>query len=91
VDRASLLQQRPYSRGAQSQNGVGANAANSAAGLRMLAAFSVVNCGAVETVMLFKDPFVVGLPREHLLAKETRVKPERLWREDLLCISQNLI
>src|SRR6516225_3420538 len=44
------------------------------------------DCGAVETVILFEDPFVVGLPREHLLAKETRVKPERLWREDLLLL-----
>src|SRR5262249_41769502 len=43
------------------------------------------NCGAVETVILFEDPFV-GLPREHLLAKETCVKPERLWREDLLLL-----
>jgi LysR family transcriptional regulator, hydrogen peroxide-inducible genes activator len=44
------------------------------------------DCGAVETVILFEDPFVVGLPREHLLAKEARVKPERLWREDLLLL-----
>ena len=44
------------------------------------------DCGAVETVTLFEDPFVVGLPREHLLAKEARVKPERLWREDLLLL-----
>ena len=44
------------------------------------------NCGAVETVILFEDPFLVGLPREHLLAKETRVKPERLWRENLLLL-----
>jgi LysR family hydrogen peroxide-inducible transcriptional activator len=44
------------------------------------------NCGAVETVILFEDPFVVGLPREHLLAKETRVKPEHLWRENLLLL-----
>jgi LysR family transcriptional regulator, hydrogen peroxide-inducible genes activator len=29
---------------------------------------------------------VVGLPREHLLAKEARVKPECLWREDLLLL-----
>src|SRR5262249_32009965 len=43
-------------------------------------------CGAVETVTLFEDPFVVGLPREHLLAKEARVKPERLWHEDLLLL-----
>src|SRR5262249_27670885 len=44
------------------------------------------DCGAVETVTLFEDPFMVGLPREHLLAKETRVKPERLWHEDLLLL-----
>src|SRR5262245_36534702 len=44
------------------------------------------NCGAVDTVILFEDPFVVALPREHLLAKETRVKPARLWREDLLLL-----
>ena len=44
------------------------------------------NCGAVETVIMFEDPFVVGLPRDHLLAKETRVKPERLLREDLLLL-----
>jgi LysR family transcriptional regulator, hydrogen peroxide-inducible genes activator len=44
------------------------------------------DCGAVETVVLFEDPFVVGLPREHPLAKEARVKPERLWREDLLLL-----
>jgi len=44
------------------------------------------DCGAVETVTLFEDPFVVGLPREHLLAKETHVKPERLWHEDLLLL-----
>src|SRR5215831_2806535 len=44
------------------------------------------DCGAVETVILFGDPFVVGLPREHLLAKETRVKPERLWHENLLLL-----
>jgi DNA-binding transcriptional LysR family regulator len=31
-------------------------------------------------------PFVVGLPREHLLAKETGVKAEHLWREDLLLL-----
>jgi LysR family hydrogen peroxide-inducible transcriptional activator len=44
------------------------------------------DCGVVETVILFEDPFVVGLPREHLLAKETRVKAEHLWREDLLLL-----
>jgi LysR family transcriptional regulator, hydrogen peroxide-inducible genes activator len=44
------------------------------------------DCGAVETVILFEDPFLAGLPREHVLAKETRIKPERLWREDLLLL-----
>jgi LysR family hydrogen peroxide-inducible transcriptional activator len=44
------------------------------------------DCGAVETVVLFEDPFVVGLPREHLLARETRVKAEHLRREDLLLL-----
>jgi LysR family hydrogen peroxide-inducible transcriptional activator len=44
------------------------------------------DCGAVETVILFEDTFVVGLPREHQLAKETCIKPERLWREDLLLL-----
>src|SRR5262249_32367141 len=44
------------------------------------------DCGAVETVILFEDPFVVGLPSEHLLAKEMRVKAEHLWREDLLLL-----
>jgi LysR family hydrogen peroxide-inducible transcriptional activator len=44
------------------------------------------DCGAVEVVILFEDPFVVGLPRQHPLAKETRVKPQRLWGEDLLLL-----
>jgi LysR family hydrogen peroxide-inducible transcriptional activator len=44
------------------------------------------DCGAVETLILFEDSFVVGLPREHLLAKETRVKAQHLWREDLLLL-----
>jgi LysR family hydrogen peroxide-inducible transcriptional activator len=44
------------------------------------------DCGAVETVVLFEDPFVVGLQHEHPLAKEARVKPQRLWREDLLLL-----
>jgi LysR family hydrogen peroxide-inducible transcriptional activator len=42
------------------------------------------DCGAVETVILFEDPFVVGLPREHQLAKETCVKTERLWARGLV-------
>jgi hypothetical protein len=41
---------------------------------------------SVETTILFEDPFVVGLQREHPLAKEARVKPQRLWRENLLLL-----
>ena len=45
------------------------------------------DCGAaVETLILFEDPFVVGLPRQHPLAKESRVDPKRLWHEDLLLL-----
>ncbi|MFZ1091187.1 MAG: hydrogen peroxide-inducible genes activator [Xanthobacteraceae bacterium] len=44
------------------------------------------DCGAVETLVLFEDPFVVGLPRQHPLAKESRVDPQRLWHEDLLLL-----
>src|SRR6516165_3905134 len=43
-------------------------------------------CGAVETVVLFKDPFVVGLPRGHPLAKEGGIKPQHLLGEDLLLL-----
>ena len=43
-------------------------------------------CGAVETVVLFKDPFVVGLPRGHPLAKENSIKPQSLLGEDLLLL-----
>jgi LysR family hydrogen peroxide-inducible transcriptional activator len=44
------------------------------------------DCGAVETVILFEDPFVVGLPRDHSLAKQARIKPKRLWCENLLLL-----
>jgi LysR family hydrogen peroxide-inducible transcriptional activator len=44
------------------------------------------DCGAVETLILFEDPFVVGLPRQHPLAKESRIDPRRLWNEDLLLL-----
>jgi LysR family transcriptional regulator, hydrogen peroxide-inducible genes activator len=44
------------------------------------------DCGAVETTILFEDPFVVGLPRQHPLAREAQIKPKRLWREDLLLL-----
>jgi LysR family hydrogen peroxide-inducible transcriptional activator len=43
-------------------------------------------CGAVETEVLFEDPFVVALPRGHILAKEARVKPQRLWCKELLLL-----
>ena len=44
------------------------------------------DCGAVETVVLFKDPFVVGLQRGHPLAKENGIKPQNLLDEDLLLL-----
>jgi hypothetical protein len=44
------------------------------------------DCGPVETVILFEDPFVVALPHAHPLAKESGVKPERLWREHLMLL-----
>jgi LysR family hydrogen peroxide-inducible transcriptional activator len=43
-------------------------------------------CGAVETAILFEDPFVVGLPREHPLALQERIKPEDLRCEDVLLL-----
>ena len=44
------------------------------------------DCGAVETAILFEDPFVVGLPSNHPLAKEGAVKPQHLWNADLLLL-----
>src|SRR5215469_6283744 len=44
------------------------------------------DCGAVETMILFRDPFVVALPLTHPLAKETTIECERLWCEDLLLL-----
>ena len=44
------------------------------------------NCGAVETVVLFEDPFVLGLLQTHPLAKEERVNPQRLLGEELLLL-----
>src|SRR5262249_35553787 len=41
-------------------------------------------CGSVETVMLFDDPFVVGLTAGHPLAKEACVTPQQLTSENLL-------
>jgi LysR family hydrogen peroxide-inducible transcriptional activator len=43
-------------------------------------------CGAVETATLFEDPFVVGLPRGHPLAKEGGIKLQHLLGEDLLLL-----
>jgi LysR family hydrogen peroxide-inducible transcriptional activator len=42
--------------------------------------------GAVDTQILFEDPFVVAVPRDHALASEARVKPQRLWCNDLLLL-----
>jgi len=44
------------------------------------------DCRAVETVILFDDPFVVGVPRTHPLAKQASIKAQRLWRENLLLL-----
>ena len=44
------------------------------------------DCGALETVVLFEDPFVVALPRTHPLANEMRIKSQRLWCENLLLL-----
>jgi LysR family hydrogen peroxide-inducible transcriptional activator len=45
-------------------------------------------CGAVETVILFEDPFVVAMRPAHHLAKRERVEPESLWSEDLLLLKE---
>jgi len=44
------------------------------------------DCGPVESKILLEDRFVVTLPRAHPLAKETRIKPEELWSQDLLLL-----
>jgi LysR family hydrogen peroxide-inducible transcriptional activator len=44
------------------------------------------DCGPVEVSILFQDPFVVGLPSEHPLAQAERIKPQELWRQDLLLL-----
>jgi LysR family transcriptional regulator, hydrogen peroxide-inducible genes activator len=43
-------------------------------------------CGPVETVVLFEDPFVVGLPGGHPLAKEAGIKPQQLSGQELLLL-----
>ena len=44
------------------------------------------DCGAVETVVLFEDPFVVALPQGHSLVKVASIKPQHLLSEDLLLL-----
>jgi len=44
------------------------------------------DCGPVEVFTLFEDPFVVGLPGEHPLARAERIKPQQLWQQDLLLL-----
>jgi LysR family hydrogen peroxide-inducible transcriptional activator len=44
------------------------------------------DCGTLETVVLFEDPFVVALPRAHPLTNEVRIKSQRLWCENLLLL-----
>ena len=44
------------------------------------------DCGPVEAFILFEDPFVVGLPGEHPLARAERIKPQQLWQQDLLLL-----
>jgi LysR family hydrogen peroxide-inducible transcriptional activator len=42
--------------------------------------------GAVETEILFDDPFVVALPPGHALASQQLIKPQRFWCNDLLLL-----
>jgi LysR family hydrogen peroxide-inducible transcriptional activator len=44
------------------------------------------DCGAAETVDLFEDPFVVGLPAAHPLACARQIDPEQLRSADLLLL-----
>ena len=44
------------------------------------------DCGSAEISILFEDPFVVALPPSHPLASAERIKPQQLWREDLLLL-----
>ena len=44
------------------------------------------DCGAVETVVLFEDPFVVALPQGHSLVKVASIKPQHLLSENLLLL-----
>ena len=44
------------------------------------------DCGAVETAILFEDPFVVALPKDHALLDEDPITPQHLSCEDLLLL-----
>jgi LysR family transcriptional regulator, hydrogen peroxide-inducible genes activator len=44
------------------------------------------DCGAVETAILFVDPFLVALPQGHALLNENPISPQHLSCEDLLLL-----
>lgn len=44
------------------------------------------DCGNVESTPLFDDRFLMALPRDHPLAKERRIDPERLGSEEVLLL-----
>jgi LysR family hydrogen peroxide-inducible transcriptional activator len=44
------------------------------------------DCGAVEISILFKDPFLVALPKGHALSNEAHITPQQLLWENLLLL-----
>jgi len=44
------------------------------------------DCGTVESAVLFEDRFRLALPRDHPLAAERRIDPERLRSEEILLL-----
>jgi|SRR5271165_39663 len=44
------------------------------------------DCGAVETEVLFADPFVVALPKGHVLANQASITAKHLMCEELLLL-----
>ncbi len=44
------------------------------------------DCGAVETTILFEDPFLVALPKGHALLNEDPITPQHLLCEELLLL-----
>ncbi len=44
------------------------------------------DCGAVETAVLFEDPFFVAFPQGHALLNETSITPQQLACENLLLL-----